>query len=106
MVFAVFGRFPWVPGRLSYLPGPILGFAFLWRCICRQKYLCSAGAGFLSPETMDVTKPFRFTGVGAMDVTETYKLKGFGAMDCTKPYIFPNSVSLEGSSSGKSESFR
>ena len=37
VVFDVFGRFPWAPGRLSYPPGPTLGPVFLWRCFCRQK---------------------------------------------------------------------
>ncbi len=30
-IFAVVGRFPWVPGRLSYLRGLFLGSVFLWR---------------------------------------------------------------------------
>ena len=39
-VFAVFGRFPWAPGRLFYPLGAILGSVLLWRCFCRQKPLC------------------------------------------------------------------
>ncbi len=34
---------------------------------------------------MDVTKPYRFIGLGAMDVTKPYKFIRFGAMDVTKP---------------------
>jgi hypothetical protein len=33
-------RFPWVPGRLFYPLGPILGSVFLWQCFCRQKLPC------------------------------------------------------------------
>ncbi len=40
LVFVVFGRLPWSPGRLFYHPGPILGSAFLWRCFCPQKLPC------------------------------------------------------------------
>ncbi len=36
-MFAVCCRSPWVSGRVSYSPGPILGSVFLWRCFCRQK---------------------------------------------------------------------
>jgi hypothetical protein len=35
---------------------------------------------------MDVTKPYKFIGLGVMDVTKPYKLLGFGAMDVTKSY--------------------
>ncbi len=37
---------------------------------------------------MDVTKPYKFIGLGAMDVTKPYKFIGFGAMDVTEPYKF------------------
>ncbi len=51
---------------------------------------------------MDVTKPFKFIGLGAMDDTKPFacigfaamdatkrcKFIGFGAMDATKPYKF------------------
>jgi hypothetical protein len=40
-VFAVFGCFPWAPGRLSYPPGPTLESVILWRCFCRQNSPCS-----------------------------------------------------------------
>ncbi len=33
---------------------------------------------------MDVTKPYKFIGLGAMDVTKPYKVIGFGAMDVTE----------------------
>ncbi len=33
-VFVVFGRFPWVSGRVSYPLGLILESAFLWPCFC------------------------------------------------------------------------
>jgi hypothetical protein len=38
--FGGFGRFPWVPGLLSYPPGPISESVFLWLCLCRQKPPC------------------------------------------------------------------
>ncbi len=37
---------------------------------------------------MDVTKPYKSTGLGAMDVTKSDKFIGFGAMDVTKPHKF------------------
>ena len=37
---------------------------------------------------MDVTKPYKFIGLGAMGVTKPYKCIGLGAMDVTKPCKF------------------
>ncbi len=33
---------------------------------------------------MDVTKPYKFIGIGAMDVTKPYKFIGFGAISPTQ----------------------
>ncbi len=44
-VFGVFGRFPWVSGRVSYPPGPILGSVLLLRFVCRQKSPCRQTRG-------------------------------------------------------------
>ncbi len=38
--FAVLGRFPSAPGRLSRPPGCILRSVYLWRCVCRQNPSC------------------------------------------------------------------
>ncbi len=40
------------------------------------------------PGAMDVTKSYKFMGLGAVYVTKPYKFTGFGAMDVTKPYKF------------------
>ncbi len=42
MFFVVFGDFPWVPVRVSYLPGHISGPVFLWRCFCPQNSPCNS----------------------------------------------------------------
>jgi hypothetical protein len=39
--FGVFGRFPWLPGWVSYAPGPILESVFPWLGFCRQKPPCT-----------------------------------------------------------------
>ncbi len=50
-VFEVIGRFPRVSGRVSYMPGPILGSAFLWLCFCRQKPPCKWPTGDWSTQS-------------------------------------------------------
>ena len=45
---------------------------------------------------MDVTKPYKFTRVGAMEVIKPYKSIGFGAMDVTKPYKFTRFGAMDG----------
>ena len=36
---------------------------------------------------MDVTKPYKFIGLGVMDVTKPYEFIWLGAMEVTKPYV-------------------
>ncbi len=45
-------RFPWAPGRLSYLPGSILGSVFLWWCFCRQEPPCSGNFLAIRPSVL------------------------------------------------------
>ncbi len=56
----------------------VAAIAVCWNCVLAA----------LSARAMDVTKPFKFTGIGAMDVTKPYNFMGLGAMNVTKPYKF------------------
>jgi hypothetical protein len=48
---------------------------------------------------MDVTKPYKFIGLGAMYVTKLYKCIGFGFMDVTKLCL---KMGLLGNQTGRS----
>ncbi len=41
---------------------------------------------------MDVSKLYKFIGIGAIDATKPYKFIGFAAMDVTKPYKFVGDI--------------
>ncbi len=43
---------------------------------------------FIGLGAMDVTKPHKFIGCWALDATKTYKFIGCGPMDVAKPYRF------------------